>query len=160
MTLEEAVVTPFREFFQRNGLKHALAILSFMFLYKLGDSMATALSTPFYQDLGFSLSEIGVIAKNAALWPAIFGGFFPGRWPSKTRQSSSRLPSHDGNPSGTLPHNGQHLPASCPQALAVFSWAVYHPFAPDYRKKTVMHQPSPTVPASTVATFESARFPR
>ena len=78
MSLKEAVVTPFQEFFQRNGLQPALAILAFMFLYKLGDSMATALSTPFYQDLGFTLSEIGIIAKNAALWPAIFGGLAGG----------------------------------------------------------------------------------
>ncbi|MBV1871898.1 MAG: AmpG family muropeptide MFS transporter [Gammaproteobacteria bacterium] len=78
MTMKEAVTTPFLEFFQRNGLKPALTILAFMFLYKLGDSMATALSTPFYQDLGFSLSEIGIIAKNAALWPAIFGGLAGG----------------------------------------------------------------------------------
>ena len=78
MTMKEAITTPFLEFFQRNGLKPALTILAFMFLYKLGDSMATALSTPFYQDLGFSLSEIGIIAKNAALWPAIFGGLAGG----------------------------------------------------------------------------------
>ena len=73
-TLLDAVVTPFREFFQRRALAPALAVLAFMFLYKLGDSMATALSTPFYLDLGFSTEQIGYIAKNAALWPAIIGG--------------------------------------------------------------------------------------
>ncbi len=41
-------------------------------------SMATALSTPFYLDLGFSKTEIGLVAKNAALWPAIFGGLVGG----------------------------------------------------------------------------------
>lgn len=83
-SLREAVIEPFNEFFQRNGLKAALATLAFMFFYKLGDSMATALSTPFYIDLGFSLSEIGLIAKNAALWPAILGSLAGGvlmiRW--------------------------------------------------------------------------------
>jgi PAT family beta-lactamase induction signal transducer AmpG len=49
-----------------------------MFLYKLGDSMATALSTPFYLDLGFTKTEIGLVAKHAALWPAIFGGILGG----------------------------------------------------------------------------------
>lgn len=73
-TLLDAVVTPFREFFQRRALAPAIAVLAFMFLYKLGDSMATALSTPFYLDLGFTPVQIGVIAKNAALWPAIIGG--------------------------------------------------------------------------------------
>jgi len=47
-------------------------------LYKLGDNMATALSTPFYLDLGFSKTEIGLVAKNAALWPAIIGGLLGG----------------------------------------------------------------------------------
>jgi PAT family beta-lactamase induction signal transducer AmpG len=77
-TLREAVVEPFREFITRVNWSGALLILSFMFLYKLGDSMATALSTPFYIDLGFSLTEIGVVAKNAALWPAIVGGLAGG----------------------------------------------------------------------------------
>jgi len=52
--------------------------LTFMVAYKLGDNMATALSTPFYLDLGFSKTEIGLVAKNAALWPAIFGGIAGG----------------------------------------------------------------------------------
>ncbi len=73
-TLREAVVVPFREFFQRRGVRHALSILAFLFLYKLGDNMATALATPFYLDMGFTASQIGIVAKNAALWPAIIGG--------------------------------------------------------------------------------------
>ena len=77
-TLKEAVVEPFHEFFTRHGWQHALLVLAFMFLYKLGDSMATALSSPFYIDMGFSLTEIGVIAKNAALWPMIIGSMIGG----------------------------------------------------------------------------------
>ena len=73
-TLAEAVMVPFREFFARRALGPALAVLAFMFLYKLGDNMATALSTPFYIDLGFETETIGIIAKNAALWPSIIGG--------------------------------------------------------------------------------------
>jgi len=74
-TLKKALVEPFREFFQRKGVAGGLLVLAFMFLYKLGDSMATALSYPFYHDLGFGGTEIGLIAKNAALWSAIIGGF-------------------------------------------------------------------------------------
>ena len=55
-TLREAVVEPFREFVQRKGIAAASLILAFLFLYKLGDNMATALSTPFYLDIGFSLT--------------------------------------------------------------------------------------------------------
>lgn len=66
-TLEDAVVLPFKEFINRQGLQSALLILSFLFLYKLGDNMATALQTPFFIDLGFSNTEIGVVAKTASL---------------------------------------------------------------------------------------------
>ena len=79
-TLEEAVIEPFKEFKNRNGIKGAFLILLFIFLYKIGDSMATALATPFYLDLGFSMTEIGVIAKNAGLWPGIIGGLAGGVW--------------------------------------------------------------------------------
>lgn len=77
-SLKEAVVTPFKEFFARSGWKSAIFILLFIFLYKLGDNLATALSTPFYIDLGFSGTEIGIVAKHAALWPSIFGGILGG----------------------------------------------------------------------------------
>ena len=79
-TLKEAVIEPFKEFKNRKGIKGAFLILIFIFLYKIGDSMATALATPFYLDLGFSMTEIGVIAKNAGLWPGIIGGLAGGIW--------------------------------------------------------------------------------
>ncbi len=78
-TLREAVVDPFVEFFSRDGgIKAGLAILAFLFLYKLGDNMATALATPFYIDMGYSLSEIGSVAKVAGLWASIAGGVLGG----------------------------------------------------------------------------------
>ncbi len=77
-TLREAVIEPFREFFSRDGVSAAFAILAFMFLYKLGDNMATALATPFYLDMGFSRTEIGSIAKVAALWSVIAGSIIGG----------------------------------------------------------------------------------
>ena len=79
-TLRAAVSEPFYEFIGRNGLKTALLILAFIFFYKLGDSMATALATPFYLDMGFSKTEIGLIAKNAGLWPSVIGGLLGGAW--------------------------------------------------------------------------------
>ncbi|MGI0117403.1 AmpG family muropeptide MFS transporter [Zooshikella sp. RANM57] len=77
-TFHSAVIEPFHEFFTRHGLRYALAVLSFMVLYKLGDNLATALSTAFYLDKGYSLTEIGLIAKHAGLWPMIFGGLLGG----------------------------------------------------------------------------------
>jgi PAT family beta-lactamase induction signal transducer AmpG len=79
-TLREAVVEPFHEFITRAGWREAALILAFIFLYKLGDSLCTALATPFYMDMGFSKSEIGLVAKNAGLWPAVIGGLLGGLW--------------------------------------------------------------------------------
>lgn len=79
-TLRQAVVEPFHEFISRNGMRTALVILAFIFLYKLGDSMATALATPFYLDMGFSKTEIGLVAKNAGLWSSVAGGILGGIW--------------------------------------------------------------------------------
>ena len=79
-TLRAAVVEPFQEFISRNGIKSAVTVLAFIFFYKLGDSMATALATPFYLDMGFSKTEIGIVAKNAGLWPSVAGGLLGGIW--------------------------------------------------------------------------------
>jgi len=79
-TLREAVIEPFHEFITRSGWRSALLVLAFIFFYKLGDSMCTALATPFYLDMGFSKSEIGLVAKNAGLWPSVIGGLLGGLW--------------------------------------------------------------------------------
>ena len=77
-TLRAAIIDPFDDFLSRQGVKQAFLILIFMLLYKLGDSMATALATPFYLDMGYSKTDIGIVAKNAALWPTIIGGIAGG----------------------------------------------------------------------------------
>ena len=79
-SLRDAVVLPFREFMTRQGWRGAATVLGFIFFYKLGDSMATALATPFYLDTGFTKTEIGLIAKHAGLWPAVIGGLLGGAW--------------------------------------------------------------------------------
>ncbi len=79
-TLRQAVTDPFREFIERQGWRSALMVLGFIFLYKLGDSLCTALATPFYLDMGFTKTDIGLIAKHAGLWPAVFGALLGGIW--------------------------------------------------------------------------------
>jgi len=79
-TLREAVVEPFHEFMGRSGVRGAVLVLAFIFLYKLGDSLCTALATPFYLDMGFTKTDIGLIAKHAGLWPAVIGGLLGGLW--------------------------------------------------------------------------------
>lgn len=79
-SLRDAVVLPFREFVDRGGWRNALLILAFIFLYKLGDSMATALATSFYLDLGFTKTQIGLVAKASSLWASVAGGILGGVW--------------------------------------------------------------------------------
>lgn len=79
-TLRQAVVEPFAEFFNRKGWYSALLLLLFLLFYKLGDSMATALATPFYLDMQFTKTDIGLVAKHAGLWPSILGALLGGIW--------------------------------------------------------------------------------
>ena len=79
-TLRAAVIEPFHEFITRQGWKGAVVILAFMLFYKLGDAMCTALATPFYLDMGFSKTQIGLVAKNAGLWLSLGGGLLGGIW--------------------------------------------------------------------------------
>ncbi|MDP3135536.1 MAG: MFS transporter, partial [Burkholderiaceae bacterium] len=76
-TLVNAVLLPFRDFFSRDGAWLALA---FVLFYKLGDTMASAMTTPFYLDLGYSKTEIGTVVKLFGFWATIAGGTLGGIW--------------------------------------------------------------------------------
>ena len=69
-TLKEAVVAPLLEYFQR---PEALWMLAFILFYKVGDTMASAISTPFYLDIGFSKSQVGAVVKLFGFWATIAG---------------------------------------------------------------------------------------
>jgi len=79
-SLRDAVVLPFKEFFARSGWREALWILAFILLYKMGDSLAVALSTKCYIDQGFTLTQIGAVGKLAGFWASIVGGIVGGIW--------------------------------------------------------------------------------
>jgi PAT family beta-lactamase induction signal transducer AmpG len=74
-TLRDAVVKPFKEFFTRD---YAIIILIFVFLYKVGDTMAGQMTTPLYLDLGFTKSEIAGIVKIFGFPITIAGTFIGG----------------------------------------------------------------------------------
>jgi PAT family beta-lactamase induction signal transducer AmpG len=74
-TLQEAIVQPFLEFFQR---REAIIILLFILLYKMGDTMASNMTTPFYLDIGFTKTEIGTVVKLFGFWATILGGLLGG----------------------------------------------------------------------------------
>lgn len=73
--LKEAVIDPFRDFFSR---KEPYWILAFILFYKIGDTMASHMTTPLILDLGFSKSDLGQIAKVFGLAATIGGGFVGG----------------------------------------------------------------------------------
>ncbi len=74
-TLQQAVVQPFVDYFRRPD---ALLILLFILLYKLGDTMASHMTTPFYLDIGFSKTEIGAVVKLFGFWATIIGSIVGG----------------------------------------------------------------------------------
>ena len=69
-TVKEAALDPLVEYFSRQG---AVWMLAFILLYKIGDTMASAMTTPFYLDIGFSKTEIGAIVKLFGFWATIAG---------------------------------------------------------------------------------------
>jgi PAT family beta-lactamase induction signal transducer AmpG len=74
-TIREAVIDPLVEYFSR---RDAFLMLAFILLYKIGDIMASNITTPFYIDLGFTLTEIGAITKLLGFWAIIAGASIGG----------------------------------------------------------------------------------
>jgi len=74
-SLKEAVVDPFVEFLLRPG---AVGILLFVILYKLDVVMATALTTPFMLELGFTKTDIGAVTKGLGMIATIVGSLTGG----------------------------------------------------------------------------------
>ncbi|RLC26882.1 MAG: AmpG family muropeptide MFS transporter [Deltaproteobacteria bacterium] len=74
-SLKEAILYPLIDYFSR---KEALWILAFILFYKIGDSMASAMTTPFYLDIGFSKTEIGAVVKLFGFWATIIGSLIGG----------------------------------------------------------------------------------
>ncbi|MCB2145971.1 MAG: AmpG family muropeptide MFS transporter [Deltaproteobacteria bacterium] len=74
-TLTAAVVDPLVEYFNR---ENALWILAFILMYKIGDTMAAAMTTPFYLDIGFSKTQIGAVVKLFGFWATVSGTIFGG----------------------------------------------------------------------------------
>ena len=73
--MKEAVIDPLVEYFSRQG---AIWMLVFILFYKIGDTMASAMTTPFYLDIGFSKTEIGAVVKLFGFWATIIGSLLGG----------------------------------------------------------------------------------
>lgn len=73
--LKEAVVGPLVDFFSRKG---AWIVLLFILLYKVGDSMASNMTTPFILDIGYSKTDMASVAKTFGMIATILGGILGG----------------------------------------------------------------------------------
>jgi len=75
-SLEQAVMEPLRDFFNRNN---AWLILSLIVLYKLGDAFAASLTTTFLiRGVGFDAGEVGLVNKTLGLLATIIGALYGG----------------------------------------------------------------------------------
>ena len=72
-----AVVCPFVDFFIRNG-KMALLILLFISVFRISDIIMGVMANPFYLDLGFTKTEIGVTTKFYGFFMTIIGSLIGG----------------------------------------------------------------------------------
>ncbi|MDH5545101.1 MAG: AmpG family muropeptide MFS transporter [Gammaproteobacteria bacterium] len=73
----EAVISPFVEFFKRNG-KQAMIILGLIAVYKISDITMGVMANPFYLDLGFSKIEIANVTKVFGFFMTIAGAALGG----------------------------------------------------------------------------------
>ena len=58
------VIGPFISFFKSKGIKIALYIIIFLFLFKIGEAFLGKMSVVFYDDMGFSKKQIGIYSKG------------------------------------------------------------------------------------------------
>lgn len=61
--LSVTVLEPFVEFFRRNGWQLAILIISFVFLFKVGEAFLGRMSIQFYKEIGFSNQQIAEYSK-------------------------------------------------------------------------------------------------
>ena len=73
--MKEAVVGPLMDFFSRKG---AWIVLLFILMYKVGDSMAANMTTPFILQMGYSKTDMAAVAKVIGVIATIVGGLIGG----------------------------------------------------------------------------------
>jgi len=69
--IRSTLITPFAEFFNRNGVKLAASFLLFIFLFKIGEAFLGRMSIVFYKEIGFSNSDIATYSKLLNWWVTI-----------------------------------------------------------------------------------------
>ena len=62
--LSGTVIGPVISFFKKNGFNIAIAILGFVFLFKIGEAFLGRMSVIFYKEIGFTKSDIALYSKG------------------------------------------------------------------------------------------------
>ena len=62
--LTSTIISPVTSFFSKNGFNIALAILGFVFLFKIGEAFLGRMSVIFYKEIGFTKSDIALYSKG------------------------------------------------------------------------------------------------
>ena len=62
--LTGTIIGPIISFFNKNGFNIALAILGFVFLFKIGEAFLGRMSVIFYKEIGFTKSDIALYSKG------------------------------------------------------------------------------------------------
>ena len=70
--LVSTIIIPFSSFFRNNGLKIGLGLLSFIFLFKIGEAFIGRMSIVFYKEVGFSKSDIAIYSKGLGWLVTVF----------------------------------------------------------------------------------------
>jgi len=73
----DAVISPFVDFFSRNG-RFAVTVLLLIGLYKVSDITMGVMANPFYLDLGFSKTQIADVTKIFGFFMTITGAALGG----------------------------------------------------------------------------------
>ena len=76
--VERSYLRPVRDFFERYGWSLAWILLALIGLYRISDIVLGVIANVFYQDLGFSKTEIASVVKTFGLLMTIAGGFIGG----------------------------------------------------------------------------------
>ncbi len=76
--VHDSYVAPVNDFFHRYGLALAVLLLALIGLYRISDIVLGVIANVFYQDLGYTKTEIATIVKTFGLIMTIIGGFLGG----------------------------------------------------------------------------------
>lgn len=76
--VQDTYIDPVADFFRRYGVNLAILLLAFIGFYRISDIVLGVISNVFFQDMGFTKSEIATVVKTFGLFMTIAGGFLGG----------------------------------------------------------------------------------